>query len=101
MNNPYALPTGPVTREHLDTHAAAMTARLRAAGRAVGEAVRGADTPPPLLTPAEEDERTLVSLQLDSELRAALIVMLDEKGRLAVCDRDDLVAEAQLVLAEH
>lgn len=89
-----------LTREQVDSHVDEILAFARAAGQRIAAANRAAGHERQVDLPPEVwDAKARGSLMIEAELRATIILGLDDQDRLAPCDRDDLVAEALMMRA--
>lgn len=90
----------PWTREQVEHEFSLLYFRLQSAGRAVGIATGHGDIADfrATLEPETADAIGRAGLEIQANARAAFIRALDGADRLADCDRDELVAEADFLL---
>lgn len=92
---------GPMSREQIDCLLADMSRRLQSLGRAAQDAAiaNGASVREDVSV-AHRDMKERMSLELNAQLRATMIIALANAGKLSECDRDALVAEALFIIEE-
>lgn len=88
-----------ITREVLDDHMEQIAAYL-ANAKAVSRQLMSAGHPGREQAMPSDDEVVLETLGLQMRVRSQLILGLEEEGRLAVGDREALLAEAQFLIPE-